>query len=260
MNDVAQIPLYFLPGTQCDEQLWQQVFELLPKHFIPHAIVLPHGDTPLEIVHTLHKQFTQWSPDLEPLNLIGFSLGGYLASLYATTYPEHLHKLLILANAPHSLPNHELILREQTLSYIKLHGYKGMLRKRIEQLLADTNKNNTVIIDTISAMDKRGGQAMLEQQLISTSERINLIPQLITMTFDIKFVIGEQDNLVKLEQLEKELSARFEDMISERLSTNNPLNELVYSDISLDLIKHCGHMSPLESPQAVAQHIIDFFN
>jgi len=240
---ITQIPIYFLPGTQCDEQLWQQVFELLPNHFTPHAIVLPHGETPLEIVHALHQQLIQYQPT--SLNLVGFSLGGYLASLYATTYPEHLHKLFILANAPRSLPNHELTLRVQTLSYVNTYGYKGMPKKRIEQLLADSNKNNTNIVNTISAMDKRGGQKMLEQQLTTTSKREDLISQLITLPFDIKFVIGEEDNLVNIEQLTQELTVNSKE---------------VSCDISVDLIKDCGHMSPLESPQAVAKHLITFFN
>lgn len=244
MRDVAQIPLYFLPGTQCDEQLWQQVFELLPKHFIPHDITLPHGNTPLEIVHALHQQFAH--QQTKPINLIGFSLGGYLAALYASCYPDNLQKLLILANAPHSLPEHEIRLREQTLSYITTHGYKGMPRKRIEQLLANANKHNADIIDKISAMDKRGGQAMLTQQLTSTSQRINLVPQLSTLPFDIKFVVGEEDNLVNIDTLKQDLALGGSDSQSK--------------NVALDIIEHCGHMSPLESPQAVAQHIIDFFS
>lgn len=243
---MTQIPLYFLPGTQCDQQLWQGVFELLPTRFNPTAIILPQEKSSFEIIHALHQQFSSVQQPKQSLNLIGFSLGGYLSSLYATCYPKQLHKLLIIANAPFSLPTSELKIRNQTLTYIKSHGYKGMPTKRITQLLADSNKDNTNIINTISDMDKRCGQVMLEQQLANTSERLNLIPQLITMPFDIQFIIGSEDNLVNVSKLKQELVKNVEGM-----NTNN---------ISLDLIDDCGHMIPLENPQAVADHIVNFFS
>ena len=243
---MTQIPLYFLPGTQCDQQLWQGVFELLPSRFNPTAIVLPQEKSPLEIVHTLHQQLSSIQQPEQSLNLIGFSLGGYLASLYATCYPEQLNKLLIIANAPFSLPTSELKIRNQTLTYIKSHGYKGMPIKRITQLLANSNKDNINIINTITDMDKRCGQVMLKQQLANTSERLNLIPQLINMPFDIQFIIGSEDKLVNVGKLKQELAKSVE--------------EIITRDISLDLIDDCGHMIPLENPQAVADHIISFFS
>lgn len=243
---MTQIPLYFLPGTQCDQQLWQGVFELLPSRFNPTAIVLPQEKSPLEIVHTLHQQLSSIQQPEQSLNLIGFSLGGYLASLYATCYPEQLNKLLIIANAPFSLPTSELKIRNQTLTYIKSHGYKGMPIKRITQLLANSNKDNINIINTITDMDKRCGQVMLKQQLANTSERLNLIPQLINMPFDIQFIIGSEDKLVNVGKLKQELAKSVE--------------EIITRDISLDLIDDCGHMIPLENPQAVADHIVSFFS
>jgi len=229
-----KIPLYFLPGTQCDEQLWQAVFSLLPEHFEHHAIVLPQGESPHAIVQKLHLQLPH-----SDVNLVGFSLGGYLSALYAATYPDQCNKLLVLANAPHALPDDELITREQTLDYLSRHKYGGMPIKRIHHLMSHTNHNNTSIINTISAMDKRGGKAMLIDQLASTSRRINLLPALKSLPITIKFVIGSDDNLVDIATLRHELTS---------------------SRIPLDIIEDCGHMSPLESPQAVATHLINFFS
>lgn len=236
---MTQIPLYFLPGTQCDQRLWQTVFELLPKHFVPHPITLPQGNNPLEIIHKLHEKLFHDKHYAHPVNLLGFSLGGYLASLYAANYPTHINKLLVLANAPCSLSESELNIRKQTLAYISSHGYTGIPRKRIAQLLADCNKNNKHIITTISEMDKRCGQKMLEQQLANTTDRFNLIPQLIIQQFPIRFIIGTENNLVNTIKLEQ---------------------DIIGSDISLCLINDCGHMIPLECPQAVAEHVSHFFN
>jgi len=231
---MKKIPLYFLPGTQCDAQLWQAVFNLLPDYFETHAIVLPLAQDPHSIVQSLHKLLPH-----NDLNLVGFSLGGYLSVLYAATYSAQLNKLLVLANAPRALPADELKIREQTLDYLSRHDYGGMPKKRILGLISPHNKHNTAIINTISAMDKRGGKTMLVDQLASTSQRINLLPALKSLAIKTKFVIGSDDSLVDSAAL---------------------LDDLSQSIISLDLIQGCGHMSPLESPQAVATHIINFFN
>jgi 2-succinyl-6-hydroxy-2,4-cyclohexadiene-1-carboxylate synthase len=231
---MSQIPLFFLPGTQCDDQLWKAVFDLLPACFTPHAIILPQGKNPHDIVQALHNQLPH-----QDLNLIGFSLGGYLSALYTTLYPAQLNKLLILANAPHALPAHELKTREQTLSFVQNNPYCGIPNKRIEQLLSPTNKHNTYIVKAISDMDKRGGKMMLVEQLANTSQRTDLLPTLMELSVETKFVIGTDDNLVNITTLKQTLAP---------------------SHITLNVIDNCGHMSPLESPQAIANHVIDFFS
>lgn len=230
---MTQIPLYFLPGTQCDEQLWQSVFDLLPPLFSPHAITIPIGTDPDDIVDLLHRQLPN-----NALNLIGFSLGGYLAALYAMKYQSTINQLLILANAPRQLPEHELKTRQQTLAFVKKHGYKGMPTKRITQLLSPFHHDNNIVIDLISEMDMRGGQTMLMNQLETTSDRIDLLPALVNLSIDIRFVIGEDDSLVDIGQLTDKLTS---------------------SHLSLTVLPRCGHMSPLESPRAVANQIIDHF-
>jgi len=260
---MPQIPLYFLPGTQCDELLWHAVFELLPEYFTPIPIVLPQKDSPSEIVHDLHRLFSNLQPDQQSLNLIGFSLGGYLAALYACIYPNHLKKLMIIANAPFSLPNAEIETRKQTLSYIKAYGYKGMPQKRITQLLGQTNKDNKDIINTIEMMDKRCGQTMLEQQLSNTSLRTNLVPELTSMSFDISILIGSEDCLVNITTLKHELTKSIKTQNKTQLIArefNHASKQLIHNNISLNLVNGSGHMLPLESPQTVADHIIHLFS
>lgn len=230
---MTQIPLYFLPGTQCDNALWQKVFELLPQKFLPISLVIPRGEDLPSIVSMLRQEL----PD-DQLNLIGFSLGGYVASLFATTYPQQINQLLVIANDPKALPLHEVTTRRQTLDYIKQHGYNGMPKARICQMLSPVNHQEREIIDTIMAMDKRGGESMLVNQLSSTTQRKDLIGSLNQQSFPIKFVIGEHDNLVNTNELQQVLSSDY---------------------LSIEQLENCGHMSPLESPQALAHIIEEYF-
>lgn len=230
---MTQIPLHFLPGTQCDGMLWQQVFEDLPPRFTPISWGIPRGDNLAAIVEALHKTFPN-----TPLNLIGFSLGGYVASLFATTYPQRINQLLVIANAPKALPLQEILTRRQTLDYIEKNGYSGMPKTRIRQLLSPMNHQDSDIIDIMRQMDKRGGESMLVNQLSSTTQRKDLLGPLNQQSFPTKFVIGEHDNLANVNELKKSL-------LSDRLS--------------IETLENCGHMSPLESPQLLAHIIEEYF-
>ena len=230
---MTQIPLHFLPGTQCDDMLWQQVFEHLSPRFTPISWGIPRGDNLAAIVESLHKTLPN-----TPLNLIGFSLGGYVASLFATTYPQRINQLLVIANAPKALPLQEILTRRQTLDYIEKNGYSGMPKTRIRQLLSPMNHQDSDIIDIMRQMDKRGGESMLVNQLSCTTQREDLLGPLNQQSFPTKFVIGEHDNLVNVNELKKSL-------LSDRLS--------------IETLENCGHMSPLESPQLLAHIIEEYF-
>lgn len=230
---MTQIPLYFLPGTQCDNALWQKVFERLSPRFKAIALAIPRGKDLPSIVEKLHKELPAGQ-----LNLIGFSLGGYVASLFATTYPQQINQLLIIANAPKALPLTEVQTRRQTLDYIKHHGYNGMPKARVRQMLSPVNHQTHEIVDIMLQMDKRGGESMLVSQLSGTTQRADLLGPLNQQPFPTKFVVGEHDNLVNINELKR---------------------SLLSDQLSIEQLENCGHMSPLESPQAVAHIIEQYF-
>lgn len=103
--------------------------------------------------------------------------------------------------------------------------------------MAKNNKDNSAIIDTIVAMDKAGGVTKLLSQLRATSTRENLFPELAKLSVSIHFVYGEQDKLVR--------PAKIAAIYNEQITST--------------VIKHCGHMMPLEAPQQLSQQITRFF-
>lgn len=79
--------IYCLPGTMCDEGLWQFTQPLLGDVNLKH-VVLPEVDTLDGIVEALSLLLPN-----EPIHLLGFSMGGYLASAFALKYPERIKQL-----------------------------------------------------------------------------------------------------------------------------------------------------------------------
>jgi len=227
-----KINLYLLPGTMCDERLWQPVIDRLPPQYIAHYIDLPLGDTIEDIIRKLAQQLPS-----QPINLVGFSLGGYLATQFSLLYPSRVSRLMVLANSPSKLPLMEVKLRELALAMAHKFGYQGVMAPRINQLLAQQHSNDSELVSLIKAMDKSGGHLKFVSQVSSTTYRKNLIAQLLAQDIETYFVFGDQDKLVDQTALLA-------------LNANN---------ISASVIKDCGHMSPLEQPQALVKHICQYF-
>jgi len=217
----------------CDERLWQPVIDGLDPRFIAHYIDLPLGDSIDDIVQSLAYALPN-----QPINLVGFSLGGYLAAKFTLRYPNRVNRLMLLANSPTKLPSIEVKMREFTLAVVKKVGYSGVLHAKVKQLLAPENRNNSDIISLIKAMDSSGGSDKFMSQISSTTHREALTQSLVALGIPTKFVFGEHDSLV-----------------NKTLLLNVSANH-----IETSVIKNCGHMSPLEQPQTVISHIDAFLN
>lgn len=224
--------IYLLPGTMCDERLWQSVISMLPSRFDCHCIDLPLEDSIDNIVLRLNDLLPTG-----PANIVGFSLGGYIAAQYTLRYPSQIEKLMVLANSPAKLPAFEIKMRHSALLIAKNMGYSGVLTAKINQLLAPQNRNNAQIVDLIKAMDKSGGKEKFISQVEGTTQREDLTAPLVTLNKPTRFVFGDKDALVN-----KDL-----------------LSGLDASNIDSSIIANCGHMSPLEQPEKVASQIASFF-
>ncbi|MGB5997101.1 MAG: alpha/beta fold hydrolase [Marinomonas sp.] len=224
--------VYCLPGTMCDERLWQLTQPLLNDIKL-QPISLPMEDSIDGIVSALAALL----PD-EPICLLGFSMGGYLASAFAVKYPARIKQLMVVSNAAMGLMENEIAQRKQALNWVLKQGYHGIPKKKAIAMLGERNKKSDFLIELIQSMDASLGESVLVQQLSSSLERPTLWPALSTLPIDCCFCTGEEDVLLP-------------DDICEQLQH--------YSNVSCHSVKHCGHMIPLEQPVWFAQKIQAFF-
>ncbi|REG79439.1 alpha/beta fold hydrolase [Marinomonas pollencensis] len=224
--------IYCLPGTMCDDRLWQLIRPLLGDIKLRH-IVLPMEDSLEGMVMALAEQL----PD-KPFHLLGFSMGGYLASAFAVKYPARIKQLMVISNAAMGLMDNEVAQRKQALNWVLKQGYKGIPAKKAIAMLGERNKESRFLLSLIQAMDASLGEAVLIQQLSCSLERPTLWPKLNDLELDCCFCVGEEDILLPND-------------ICERL--------LSYPNVSCYSAKHSGHMIPLEQPVWLAQKIQTFF-
>lgn len=92
-EDAAGRPFVFLHGLTFDHRMWEPVLELLPTKHRAIAFDLPgHGGSPLPgkpglapVVEAVHQAVAEAGLDA-PI-VVGHSIGGPLAAIYAATHP-----------------------------------------------------------------------------------------------------------------------------------------------------------------------------
>jgi len=215
----------------CDKRLWLPLWHELQKTALfPLKLIhleIPQYNTIDNIVAHLNKQITH-----DDSFLVGFSLGGYLASELIIKYPNKIKRLLLVSNMSCALADNELKERSRTIDWIQSNGYSGIAMKRIRALLHNNAHNNQSITSTIKAMDKDLGEDVLLHQLTVTTQRKNLLPVLAKLSIPLTFCIGEQDNIANLEK------------VIEKTKYNQ--------SITVKGLKNTGHMLPLEQPILLA--------
>ncbi|WP_237065760.1 alpha/beta fold hydrolase [Microbulbifer guangxiensis] len=230
----TKTPLHMIPGTMCDERLWESLLPELPG-VAPHHIPIPAGDSVAALVEGLLSRLPE-----QPVNLFGFSLGGYLAAALATAYPQRIRRLFICSNTPCALPEEELNQRRQLLNWVRRHGYGGISDRKIAAMLGPESRERADIARTMRAMDATLGEAALIAQLGGTSERKDLADALASLPLPVTFCYGEHDTLVTRSWLQGLRRRR--------------------RDLTVREIPAAGHMLPLERPGALADAMLTWLS
>ena len=221
-------PVVFLPGTLCDERVFLPCWQYLD---IPQQAYVPlqWADTISQMLALAQDRLDYFA---EPVHLVGFSMGAYIAALTALGAPQKVASLTVIGSSCQALPDTELTQRKNLLNAIRQAKFKGMSDKHIATMLHADNVSNPALFDVIRAMEQDLGLPVLASQLTATSERKNLLAELAQSGVTLNFIAGEHDHLVSPAQL----SAAQQHVAGS----------------TLNIVAKAGHMVPLEQPQRLA--------
>lgn len=234
--------IYLIPGTMCNQQLWSALLQ--------HLVVLT-GDC-YDFVHIKipkNKSFSDISAHLndyfteEQVSIIGFSLGGYIATHFATTFPQRVKSVFVIANSPCALYPAEQQQRRQIIEFVSRYGYQGLSRTRAMQLLDHKNTNSLQLdssIDIMLNMDAELGEEAFISQMHFTSERVDLFAAIVSLQMKSVFYYSEDDLLVNSAWLS-------------RLHKQSANGKVITTS-------GASHMLPLEKPAELAKHIQNWLN
>ena len=131
----------------CDERLWNYTQKALGE-----SIILKHVSIPMEeTIETIVDALAVILPE-HPINLLGFSMGGYLACAFAVKYPERVNGLIVVSNTATSLLDSERQQREIALNSVTKQGYGGIPKKKAIIMLGQANKVREELVECIQSV------------------------------------------------------------------------------------------------------------
>lgn len=221
-------PTIFFPGTLCDERVWMPVWANLDcrqKAYVP----LQWAENLEQMMMLTADRVAAFS---EPVHLVGFSMGAYIAAKYALESPDKIASLTLMGYCSDGLTASELAQRKLLINAINTKKYKGPSSSRTKQFLHPENHHKTTLIDTINTMSIDLGGAVLKAHINSTTPREDVTKKLAKLSIPINLMSAENDSVAPQAHIEK--------------------MHQVLPNSCFDTVKNAGHMMTLEQPVDVA--------
>ena len=120
-------PLVLLPGDTENSLAWIPQIEALSKDYRVFAVdnIYDNGRSIYSRPIEKPEDFVQWLDDLfielglENINLVGYSYGGWIATMYALDHPKQVNKLVIISNPGIIFPRINVLVRAITYNFFR---------------------------------------------------------------------------------------------------------------------------------------------
>ena len=222
--------IYLLPGLMCNEQLWNRLTPYFDNTYELIFVPIPTESCFDAIISFLDTYFQE-----DKVNILGFSLGGYVASYFTCKYPHRVNKLFVLAASAGCLQDEEIEKRNKALGLLDTFGFKGLSHKKVVSLLETSNQKDQDLIKLIQQMYIDLGEDVFRTQMASTLNRENLLEKMSHLDVPMTFLYCDEDRLVNTKWIEN---------FSQVTDTGK-----------FEKISSTSHMLPLERPLEVSQAI-----
>jgi pimeloyl-ACP methyl ester carboxylesterase len=222
--------LVLLPGMNCSAELWSRLD--------------PGGWPPLittELTEaTLQAQVSRLLDELPPRFAIGgLSLGGIVAMALTRTAPDRISSLILMSTSPY--PPTRTQRKDWRAWRDALNAGRTARELQLEwlpQLLSEPARGRSGLAALTLDMADEVGEVHLDAQLAMQATRVDERGSLRDIRCPTLIVSARQDALCS--------AAKHVEM-----------NQLIGSS-TLTMIENCGHLSPLEQPRQVTDHLANW--
>lgn len=219
------LPLLLLPGLLCDAALWAHQLRHLGAERDVTVADLRHDDTfPAMAARVLAAAPARFA-------LAGLSMGGYLAFELLRQAPERVARLALLDTGARPDTEEQRTRRRVLLDLSRRGQFKGVTPRLLPLYLHPDRVHEEALAGTVMAMAERLGPETFLRQQHAIMQRPDSRPLLPAITAPTLVVCGREDAATPL-------------ALSEEMAAGIP-------GARLAVIEECGHLSPLERPQAV---------
>ncbi len=211
-----------LPGFLCDERLWTYQKEVLAGVNCSYAD-LRMASNLNQMLEIIDNSFPA------PLTLVGFSMGAYVAQVFATQFPHRVAQMILIGTTGSPLTDVEIKIRIQTRNMLKKVAFGGIASSQLKHYLHPDALDNDEIRNLILQMAASNNTEMYLNQMNATLDRRDLKMNLNSLKIPITLVGGVDDQIAPKEKMEA-------------------FNRAIPHS-RLHMIEGAGHFIPLEKPK-----------
>lgn len=215
--------IYLFPGFMCDKRLWSKTIPLLEDQYELIHVPLPLSSSFDEINQILDEKLPR-----EPINVLGFSLGGYVCSYFAIKYPHRVKRIFMVSSTAGRPDDEENERRAAKIKKMLDHGFEELSYEKSRSLLEEQNQNDEEMIKILQDMFNDLGYDHFITHLQSTLHRLHLLDEMSALKIPIHFYYSTKDRLLNHEFM-KDISAKDLDHVvinsREGTSHNIPLED-----------------------------------
>ena len=241
-------PVLLLHGFAEDGTVWDEVAETLSgmcRVLIPDIpgsgrSYLPADVVSMESLAAVLKALLD-AEGIDRCVLIGHSMGGYIALAFAESFPERVMALGLFHSTAYADSEEKKAGRRKSIGFIREHGAAPYIRQSTPNLFAaDTREERPELVEKMirrySAFPAESLMAYLEAML-NRPARLSVLER---FPRPVLFIIGEQDQIIPMEQSLKQAH--------------------IPQIAQVSLLPDAGHMGMLEAPDAGSAIIREFLN
>jgi pimeloyl-ACP methyl ester carboxylesterase len=234
-----------LHGYPLDGAMWSSVARRLSERFRVLKPDLPgHGEnrTPAEASIESYADFLAAAIDGSGgrAGVAGFSMGGYAALALMKRRPELVAALALVDTRAVADDEATRTKRDEALALLREKGVEPIAEAMLPKLLAPSSLQRGDLADRVRRIMRRQPAATFESDLLAMRGRPDSVAFLKEIAVPTLVVVGENDVISP----PAEAQAMTEAIPGARLA----------------VIPGSGHLTPMESPSAVAGVLGDFFS
>ena len=219
--------LLFLPGLACDARIYAPQLAAFSDS---HAI---DGYGMADTLEAMARVALDQAP--ASFDLFGHSMGGRVALEVFRLAPERVRRLALVSTGIHPLREGEVEKRRALQQVGWDNGFEALIDEWLPPMVAEANRSDPMIFDTLRAMNLDAGQDVFDAQIHALVNRPPVDDLLPRIDCPVLVMTGELDTWSGPAQ---------HHAIASRIA-----------DSTLVIVQGAGHMLPLEAPGAVNQAI-----
>ena len=221
----TEFNLVMVPGLLCDDELWVHQSQHLADIAQCQVADVTGQDTVEDMATTVLAN----APDR--FALVGLSMGGYVCHAIMRLAPQRVAKLALLDTSARADKPDQSERRRRLIALSEFGKFRGVTDRLLPMLIDTKRLNDAHLTARIKAMAGRVGADAFYRQQKAIMARPDSRRQLADYRLPTLIACGRNDTLTPVD-LHEEMAA-------------------VIPGARLALVEQCGHLSPMEQPQAV---------